>query len=151
MKKLSYVLTPIALTGLLAAGCGTDESEQPVRDNQTDAIEEHARDMPEKLDNVVGTLKELKANVETPDSAEEIQETAKVLEEHWDLVEKEVEEQYPDDYENIEESLYPLIAEAKKEEPDVEKMKTLIDETNGKLTEFLTKAEEPKKSPEKSY
>lgn len=145
MKKLSYVLAPIALTGLLAAGCGTDESEQPVRDNQTDTIEEHARTMPNKLDNVVGTLKELKASVEDPDNVGEIQKSGKVLEEHWDLVEKEIEEQYPDDYENIEESLYPLIAEAKKDEPDVDKMNTLIDETNGKLTEFTKKIEEPKK------
>ncbi|OAH52550.1 MULTISPECIES: hypothetical protein [Bacillaceae] len=151
MKKFYSVSASFALMVLIAAGCGTDESEQPVRDNQTDTIEEHARTMPEKLDNVVGTLKELKASIEDPDNVREIQQAGTVLEEHWDLVEKEIEEQYPDDYENIEESLYPLIAEAKKDEPDVEKMKTLIDETNGKITEFLEKAEKPKRSPQKSY
>ncbi|MGG3451149.1 hypothetical protein [Domibacillus aminovorans] len=151
MKKFYSVSASFALMVLIAAGCGTNESEQPVRDNQTDTIEEHARTMPNKLDNVVGTLKELKASIEDPDNVGEIQQAGKVLEEHWDLVEKEIEEQYPDDYENIEESLYPLIAEAKKDEPDVEKMKTLIDDTNGKLTEFLEKAEKPKRSPQKSY
>ncbi len=151
MKKFYSVSASFALMVLIAAGCGTNESEQPVRDNQTDTIEEHARTMPNKLDNVVGTLKELKASIEDPDNVGEIQQAGKVLEEHWDLVEKEIEEQYPDDYENIEKSLYPLIAEAKKDKPDVEKMKTLIDETNGKLTELLEKAEKPKRSPQKSY
>ncbi|OKL35689.1 hypothetical protein [Domibacillus mangrovi] len=151
MKKFYSVSASFALMVLIAAGCGTDESEQPVRDNQTDTIEEHARTMSNKLDNVIGTLKQLKANAEAPDSAGEIQETGKVLEEHWDLVEKEIEEQYPDDYKKIEDSLYPLITEAKKDKPDIEKMKTFIDEANGKITDLLKKAEKPKKAPQKSY
>ncbi|OLN21768.1 hypothetical protein BTO30_12985 [Domibacillus antri] len=145
MKKFYYMTAAMTLTVLMAAGCGVDESEQPVRDNQTDPTEEEWRDMPNALDNVLGTLQELKANAETPDEGEKIQSTGKQLEEHWDVIESQIEEQYPDDYENIEKSLYPLINETKKAQPDREKIKSLIDDTTAKLTDFLEKAETPKR------
>jgi iron uptake system EfeUOB component EfeO/EfeM len=62
-----------------------------------------------------------------------------MIEEKWDKIEKQVEEKYPEDYEDIEKSLYPLIAEAKKDTPDSEKLKTLTEETKNKLNQFHEK------------
>jgi iron uptake system EfeUOB component EfeO/EfeM len=149
MKKRYSILAPIMLTGLLAAGCGADdENEEPIKDDQPKSAEEQSRDVPLKVDDVVATVVELRSYAESADNSGQIQETGKSLEDNWDLVEGEIEEQYPDDYKNIEESLYPLIAEAKKDKPDPEKIKTLSDETNKKLTDFLEKAETPKKTEE---
>ncbi|OMP68387.1 hypothetical protein [Domibacillus epiphyticus] len=145
MKKFQIVLASFLLMMLLAAGCGQDESEQSVKNNETDTTNEEWKDMASELDNVTGTLTELKANIEDPENIEQIHATGKSLEEHWDTIEGQVEEQYPDDYTTIEESLYPLINETKKEQPDAEKISSLIDETNAKLTEFLKKAETPKR------
>lgn len=115
---------------MLASGCGTDESEQPVLDTETDTIEEHARDLPAKIENVQNTLVALKA----AEGNEDLQQTGKSL-----------EEQYPEDYAAIEESLYPLIAEAKKDSPDAAKLAPLIQKSNEKLNVLLEKASEPKK------
>lgn len=145
MKKPYYAAASFLLTGMLAAGCGTDESEQPVLDTETDTIEETARDMPSKIQNVQNTLVELNTHIDASESIEEIQTTGKSLEEHWDLAEAEIEEQYPEDYAAIEESLYPLIDETKKDSPDMEKMKPWVEDSNKKLTALLEKATEPKK------
>lgn len=137
MKKRYAIVFAV----MLASGCGTDESEQPVLDTETDTIEEHARDLPAKIENVQNTLVALKA----AEGNEDIQQTGKSLEEHWDLAEAEIEEQYPEDYASIEESLYPLIAEAKKDSPDAAKLAPLIQESNEKLNVLLEKASKPKK------
>jgi iron uptake system EfeUOB component EfeO/EfeM len=145
MKKPYYFAASFLLTGMLAAGCGNDENEQPVLDTETDTIEENARDLPSKIQNVQSTLIELNTHIDSSEGSEDIQKTGKSLEEHWDLAEAEIEEQYPEDYAAIEESLYPLIDETKKDSPDTEKMKPLAEDSNDKLTSLLEKATEPKK------
>lgn len=145
MKKPYYTAASFLLTGMLAAGCGTDESEQPVLDTETDTIEETARDLPSKIQNVQNTLTKLQTHIDSSESSEDIQETGKSLEEHWDLAEAEIEEQYPEDYAAIEGSLYPLIDETKKDSPDTEKMKPWVEDSNEQLTALLEKASEPKK------
>ncbi|WP_052712244.1 hypothetical protein [Domibacillus indicus] len=145
MKKTYSIAASLFLTGILAAGCGTDESEQPVLDTETDTVEENARDLPNKLQNVQSMLLRLNTDLESPESSETIQETGGSLEEHWDLAEAQVEEQYPEDYAAIEKSLYPLIDEAKKDNPDLEKMKPLVEDADEKITSLIEKATEPKK------
>lgn len=45
MKKRYAIVFAV----MLASGCGTDESEQPVLDTETDTIEEHARQKKRKM------------------------------------------------------------------------------------------------------
>ncbi len=91
----------------------------------------------EGVENVRASVEDLGAAVTT--SPERIKEQGKTVEEEWDSIEKQVEEKYPDEYSKIEESLYPLIDEAKKESPDNEKITKLVDETTTKLEEFKKK------------
>ncbi|MEM1504733.1 hypothetical protein RG959_15075 [Domibacillus sp. 8LH] len=144
MKK-NYYAASFFLAGMLTAGCGTDESEQPVLDTETDTIEEQARDLPSKIQNVQSMLDRVNTHIKSSESGEELQKAGESLEEHWDLAEAEVEEQYPEEYTAIEKSLYPLIAEAQKDSPDLQKMKPWVKDANDKLTALLEKASAPKK------
>lgn len=148
MKKISYTFASFLLTGMLAAGCGTDENEQPILDNETDTIDENTRDFPNKVQNVQNVLTELANHVNSSEGPEKIQEAGGHVENHWNLVKAEVEEQYPEDYAAITESITPLIDETKKNSPDTEKLTSLLDETNEKLKALLEQALEPKKQEE---
>ncbi|WP_050183077.1 hypothetical protein [Domibacillus robiginosus] len=145
MKKIYGTAASFFLAGMLTAGCGTDESEQPVLDTETDTIEENARDLPSKIQNVQSMLDRVNTHIKSSESGEELQEAGESLKEHWDLAEKEVEEQYPKDYAAIEKSLYPLIDEAKKDSPDLQKMTPWVKDANDQLTALLEKASNPKK------
>ncbi|MCT2537712.1 hypothetical protein NC661_11230 [Aquibacillus koreensis] len=89
---------------------------------------------------VLATIDELKSLVEqNPDNARKINTFGKVLDENWDLIEKKVEKKYPEDYKDIEESLYPLIGEAQKDKPNIEELNKLIKDTYKKLEAFRAK------------
>jgi len=145
MKKTYYAAASFFLAGMLTAGCGTDESEQPVLDTETDTVEENARDLPSKIQNVQSMLDRVNTHIQSSEQGEELQEAGKSLEEHWDLAEAEVEEQYPQEYTAIEKSLYPLIDEAQKDSPDLKKMEPWVKDANDQLTSLLEKASTPKK------
>lgn len=153
MRKFIYLLAVMTIMLLIAAGCGSkkEEAAEPASTNTdepkeqvtTKEEEEEAKekekekpaDLPSGLEEVSISLKELQGNVDTvPQNAEQLQTTGKKVEEKWDDIEEQVEENYPDDYKNIEDSLYPLIDETKKDKPDAEKMKPLIKETVEKST-----------------
>jgi hypothetical protein len=53
-----------------------------------------------------------------------------------------VEENFSEDYESIEKSLYPLISESQKDQGDSAKMKDLVTETKEKLESFNEKLAE---------
>ena len=91
------------------------------------------------IDTALTNLNELKTTIENGDDVEKINEQGMRLDSNWDKIEAQVEEKYPVDYKNIEESLYPLIDEAKKDEPDTEKLNELIKKTIMKMTEFKKK------------
>ncbi|TCP21068.1 putative lipoprotein with Yx(FWY)xxD motif [Scopulibacillus darangshiensis] len=101
---------------------------------------ENATDLASGTDTVLADTANLKKTVEqsSKDTAS-INNAGKKLGEDWDAIEKKVEEKYPKDYENIEDSLYPLLAEAAKEQPDEDKMKKLIADVTNKLNSFKEK------------
>jgi iron uptake system EfeUOB component EfeO/EfeM len=89
------------------------------------------------LDKVLYSVEELKNTVnEEPNNTRKINEMGLNLEANWDVIEKEVEELDKESYVNIEKSLYPLIAEAKNNKPNVNNIKKLITETTEKLNNF---------------
>lgn len=92
------------------------------------------------IDKVLTSLQELKNTAEsTPNDAKKVNEKGKALSESWEPIEKGIEKRNAEAYENIEKSLYPLIAESKKNQPDVNKVKQLVDETTEKLKQFNQK------------
>ncbi|MFG6119794.1 hypothetical protein [Thalassobacillus sp. B23F22_16] len=160
--KQFYLLSFMVAAGIILAGCGTsgnDDTIEPEDTNdpgssqeESDQAEEEAKessgdtsdaiDLKDGVDLVIGTVEELNTTVEeSPDDTAKINETGKTLEEDWDRIEKQVEENYEEDYKNIEESLYPLIDEAQSDEPDTDKIKELTQETQHKLEEFKNKLE----------
>ncbi|SDJ80231.1 hypothetical protein [Sediminibacillus albus] len=92
------------------------------------------------VDTVLATLEDLNDTItSSPDDTAEINQLGKTLSEDWDVIEKQVEENFPDDYKNIEDSLYPLIAYAQKGQPDTKQIKQLIPQVKDKLTAFKEK------------
>ncbi|OCA80877.1 hypothetical protein [Pseudobacillus wudalianchiensis] len=156
MRKFSYLFIMMIFMLLLAAGCGskkeaepastnTDEPKQQVTsEGEKEAAEEKEEEKPADLssglEEVSIALQELQGNVDTvPQNADQLKTTGKKVEEKWDAIEEQVEEKYPDDYKNIEDSLYPLIDETKKDKPDAEKMTPLIKDTLEKINAFKGK------------
>ncbi|AZU64439.1 hypothetical protein [Neobacillus mesonae] len=160
MKKIYSILAVILLV-LMAAGCSSNADNEKTAKDQTGTTEtqtdgkqqesqsdEETADSNENMSNqlssgsekVITVLEKLKTNLETnAENSEVIQTTGKDLEESWDAIEKNVEENYPEDYENIEESLYPLISEAQKDKPDTTAIKKLMNETKEKMEAFKEK------------
>ncbi|WP_347551495.1 hypothetical protein ABFG93_06085 [Pseudalkalibacillus hwajinpoensis] len=160
-KKFPILLAITMISASILAGCGTNGAEENATEEnaansgmennsvtENSAGEEGAGDtstegnvvnMDEGVDTVLTNLDELKSTLEESANVEKLNEQGMSLEANWDKIEAQIEEEYPEDYKNIEESLYPLIDEAKKDEPDTTKMNELIDETIMKITEFKEK------------
>ena len=138
MKPI-YLLIPLFVVGI---GLFTAQAAQIEEGNETVGVEERQQEVtiPEGVDIVVATIEELKGAIKLdPKNTEKLNKLSNKLNEKWDLIEKKVEDQYPEDYKNIERSLYPLIGEANKKSPDTEKIKKLIPETIDKLIKFKEK------------
>ncbi|GAA0481754.1 hypothetical protein GCM10008986_03090 [Salinibacillus aidingensis] len=147
MNKVLYITGTLLLLAAILVGFSTSGNEQPSQtgDHQmetedTEAVgvaNEEERNLVTHLDTVLTSVDELEKVIEeTPDEVRTINEKGEVLEKNWDEIEKQVEELDPDAYANIERSLYPLMAEAQKENPDIEKMKSLSEEVTEKLEDF---------------
>lgn len=141
MRKLIYFLIIVSLLTVTACSSGNDEQEETNKKQAGNKATETANilseDLTNELDQVLSSLEELK-NVPA-DNTEKIQKAGKELEENWDRIEKQIEENYPKDYTNIENSLYPLIDEAKKDMPNKEKISKLVDDTTQKIKTFKQK------------
>lgn len=121
---------------------GTSSNSEGSNDSSasTDSGSEENINLDVGVDTALTNLDELKSTIEnSSDDVGAINEQTMTLEENWDKIEAKVEQDFPDEYKDIEESLYPLIDEGKKDEPDMEKMNELIDETIMKMTEFKEK------------
>lgn len=90
------------------------------------------------LDKVLDSINYLNSSV---NDQKKIEEAAEMLSENWDEIEEKVEEKYPKDYKNIEKSLYPLLAEAKRTNPNLLTVKQLLKESTTKITEFKNKVD----------
>ncbi|MBB6453692.1 iron uptake system EfeUOB component EfeO/EfeM [Salirhabdus euzebyi] len=124
MKKLLLTIGTLLTVSVLLLGFNTVQNEG-------------GTDLVKGIDKVLETNEKLKkAADKSPENTAKINKLGKELGENWDVIEKQVEEKYPKDYINIEKSLYPLIAYAKKDKPDVKKIVILADEVNEKLVNF---------------
>ncbi len=153
MKQFGIKLATLLMCGALIAGCqaDTENSTSSSEENETgEAVEtmnqqaENADlDTPEViagLDTVLETINKLQKVVkDTPKDVKRINEIGKELDENWDKIEKAVEKRDPEKYEYIEESLYPLIAVAKKATPEIDKINQFIEETTKKLKDYKEK------------
>ncbi|KKB33583.1 hypothetical protein [Bacillus thermotolerans] len=158
MKKFGYFFAAVGCVVLIAAGCsaGTDDgqateelTETEVESEQmTDETAEETAGMNESepVDVISGSekvstsLQNLKDAVETDaEDVIQIQSIGNEIQESWDAIEKEVEAQQPEEYKDIEETLYPLINETQKEQPDVETIKQLTEDTAVKIEAFREK------------
>ncbi|GAA0447964.1 hypothetical protein GCM10008983_27570 [Lentibacillus halophilus] len=115
--------------------------------NET-SIKNHFQDRSTSLekgvDDVLTSLEALSSTAEaSANDVEKVNSKGKNLSESWEPIEKKVEKRDAEAYENIEESLYPLIDEAQKDKPDIGKIKKLTEETTNKLTEFQKKLGSP--------
>ncbi|OZI10182.1 hypothetical protein CEW92_18425 [Bacillaceae bacterium SAS-127] len=137
MKKFNYVLA-IVVAMVMVAGCNFTNNT-----NSSKEVMETSKKIPDLtngIDKVQTSLEDLSTTLEnSSDRTNKIQEAGEQLEENWDTIEKQVEEAFPEDYNHIEESLYPLIHEAKKAQPDVQKIKTLLADTKKKIKAFKEK------------
>ncbi|WP_173918929.1 hypothetical protein [Halobacillus sp. Marseille-Q1614] len=146
--KHYYSFSFILVLGLILGACGTsdnqentDSSEEQTQESNEETSEETGNEGEDTefvsgVDTVINSVEQLNSSLEDSADANTINEEGKTLEENWDQIEKKVEEQFPDQYAKIEESLYPLIDEAKKDSPDVEKMKEWIQPTLESLNEL---------------
>ncbi|OIU71961.1 hypothetical protein [Rossellomorea aquimaris] len=150
--KIIKLFSSLLIVGLLLGGCGGNDSAEEVKEVTPDKEEstsgagdektndENTKKLTAGVEDTTGSLEELSMTLtNTPDDAKKLNEQGSKIEEKWDQIEKQVEDNFPDDYENIEKSLYPLIEEAKKDTPDAENLKNLTDDTMNKMNEFHEK------------
>jgi len=141
MKPI-YLLIPLFVVGI---GLFTAQAAQVDEGDNNVVAEENNQEVtiPEGVDTVLARIEEVKGAVKIdPQNTSKLNQLGKKLDEDWDLIEKQVEKQYPKDYKNIEDSLYPLINEAKKQNPSTKKLNALIPETTDKLIQFKEKVSE---------
>ncbi|QHS22668.1 hypothetical protein GWK91_06785 [Virgibacillus sp. MSP4-1] len=147
MNKVLYITGTVLLLAAILVGFTTSGNEQPSQtgDHQMETedtkavgvVNEEEGNLVTHLDAVLTSVDELKKVIEeTPDELRAINEKGEVIEKNWDEIEKQVEEMDSDAYANIERSLYPLMAEAQKENPDIEKMKSLSEKVTEKIEDF---------------
>ncbi len=138
MKPI-YLIIPLFVVGI---GLFTAQAAQVNEGNGNVAAQENKEEvtLTEGVDIVVAAIEEMKGAVKLdPKNTGKLNQLGKKLDEKWDLIEERVEEKYPKDYKNIEDSLYPLIAEAKKKSPSANTLNKLIPETTDKLIQFKEK------------
>lgn len=129
MKKLILFLVPLLAFGLILTGFNPQQNEA-----------NSDKKIVKGVDVVLTTVKDFKELLEnSPKERKKIHQFGKKISEQWDVIEKQVEAKYPTDYQNIEESLYPLIALSQEEEPYVKKILELSDQVIEKLALFKGK------------
>jgi hypothetical protein len=88
---------------------------------------------------VVTLIESLDKQLAANPKLESVNKLGKQISEKWDVIEKDIEASHPTEYKTIEQSLYPLIIRAEKENIDINKMKSLTTKTKKDLNQLLTK------------
>ncbi|MFE4707707.1 hypothetical protein [Peribacillus simplex] len=137
----------VILGAMLLSGC--NNSSEPDKAQQEKSMNENpdsntgetqnAEVIKKGVGDVIQSIKGLESEISTEADAGKIQEMGKEISSIWDSIEKQVEDEYPDWYERIEENLYPLIGESGNADKDLEKMKRLSETTKEDLQLFLEK------------
>lgn len=147
MKSILYLLLTIIIFAAVAFNANTSEEKQAKEQNSKTTDESTSVQVSKSMssdpsltkgiDTVLTSLDQLKKVTEEADGkTEKVNNAAEQLGEDWDEIEKLVEKKYPEDYEKIERSLYPLLAEAKKDDPDLGLVQQLLNETTTKVQLF---------------
>ncbi|WP_404451022.1 hypothetical protein LG329_11820 [Virgibacillus necropolis] len=141
MKNIFYLVLTIVLVATVALNtgdAGQENTNQSESTNKRDSVQVTSMNstLTKGLDKVLVSLGELEKVVGDTENTEKRIAATKKLGEDWDQIEKQVEEKYPEDYENIEKSLYPLLAEAKKEYPNTANVRQLLEATTVKVEAF---------------
>jgi iron uptake system EfeUOB component EfeO/EfeM len=152
MKNIK-LFSSLLIAGLLLGGCGGNDNAEEVKEVTPDEESQPATSdgkpgedssnqkiIIKGVGDTISSVEELsKMLSNNPDDAKKLNEQGSKIEEKWDKIEKTIENNFPEDYENIEKSLYPLIAEAKKDTPDPDNLNKLTEDTSKKLDKFLEK------------
>ncbi|MBP1949758.1 hypothetical protein [Virgibacillus litoralis] len=137
MKKFLLFIGIISTTGLMLVGFNNTEQHSDIRGLHELSNKE---DILRGTNEVITTTEELKELIESDENnSTEINQLGEEIEKRWDRIEKKVEMDYPEDYTHIEESLYPLIAMAKRETPNKKQLHEFSNETLEKLENFNKK------------
>ncbi|MGP4105891.1 hypothetical protein [Virgibacillus sp. L01] len=139
MKKFLLYIGVISIIGFVLVGFNNAEQQSDMRGMHEPSNKE---DILRGTNEVITTTKELKKiTASEEENTSEINKLGEEIENRWDRIEKKVEKEYPEDYTNIEKSLYPLIAMAKKETSNKKQLQDLSNQTLEKLTNFKHKIE----------
>ncbi|WP_221565028.1 hypothetical protein [Alkalihalobacillus sp. TS-13] len=154
MKRIQ-LFSFILVLGLFLGACGSEENQENNNDSEQSQNEsgekedkesedrEPDKKLSSEVENFLGTVESMETTLDqSSEDIKTINENGKTIEEEWDLIEKTVEENHPEHYEKVEESLYPLINESQKDKPDVEKVKELTRSTIDSLKELQQNVEE---------
>lgn len=145
MKSIFYLVLTILI--FAAVAFNSDQEDQASKHDNTITNEPHSVQVSKRMSSesgltkgitkVLTSLNELKlATKPSNGKKDEINNAAEDLGETWDQIEKQVEKKYPEDYERIEKSLYPLLAEAKRDNPNIELVNQLLETTTTKVQVF---------------
>ncbi|MFZ3579127.1 hypothetical protein [Virgibacillus sp. DJP39] len=146
MKGIFYFV--LAMMAIVAVALTTDDNEPgnviqdktSEKDSVLAAKSMSSVTISDGLDEVLNTLAELKVELDKPSiEKSQVKVLAEKLGEDWDTIEKQVEKKYPEDYVYIEKSLYPLLAEAQKEDPNFVEIQQLLQDTTKKINAFKNK------------
>lgn len=141
MKYTRKWLSFIVLAGVLSVtGCsasGTGESAQQVPKEEVQSVNQVQPDLKTGVNSVLKEVQKLENYLKTSSQQETINKLGKEIAKIWDSFEDDVEEAYPDQYDKIEENLYPLIAETGKQQLDIAKIQELVKKVQEDLKMFL--------------
>ncbi|MBO9129237.1 hypothetical protein [Bacillus sp. 165] len=141
--KRKYVWIPAMVMGALFITNGCSLLEKPEL-GQVQSQEEAKpvnittqTELQKEITEVIQQIKKLNEQLKASPNQSAINQAGKDLAEKWDSFEDRVEDKYPEQYEKIEENLYPLIGETGKQKLDIQKMQMLIRNVLKDLAAFL--------------
>jgi len=92
------------------------------------------------LDTVLSSLQNLEKTIQdNPKNMQKIAKLGKAVEEKWDNIERQVEKLDKETYIYIEEALYPLFAEVKKDQPNIHSITKLTKLSKERISSFQVK------------
>ncbi len=150
LRKLSYLLGTLLLA--IALIYGYFNNVESNKNNENEAMEtagnsisilEH-EEISKGLDTVLASLQKLEKGIQdNPKNMKKVAKLGKAVEEKWDMIERKVEKLDKEAYVYIEEALYPLFAEVKKDKPNINTIIKLTTQSKERISSFQEKISKP--------
>ncbi|MDC3417363.1 hypothetical protein [Aquibacillus salsiterrae] len=132
MKKVSWLfITVFAILTFLVGFGQTNSSKTPT----TGKAEADIVTGTEKVLSLIETFEDVLED--EPNNRSKIKRLGKEIGQQWQVIEKSVEKKYPEEYDDIEKSLYPLLVLSQEESPYVTKLLELSEQVEKKLDDLL--------------